>query len=335
MKQKKQKKPRIIVSDPIHKEAVALLKKSGFLVHERLHLPREAVHEILPHYDALICRTNTKVTKDLLGTSTRLRCIGLASTGYDQIDLEEASRKNIAVFGLPSHNKDIDPRIHGNFISTAEHTILLMLAALGNFYEATKSLKEGRWEKSRYVGKEAYKKTLGIIGLGRIGSLVADRARAFGMEIIAYDPYVSKETMKTHGVKKVSLAGLCKKSDIITIHVPKTPETISLLDSEKFKLMKKGVILINAARSEVVEKKALLKALKSGTVYRMGVDVFTDEPHGIEWDLVAIENVIPTPHIAGSTEEALRRISLGVAQSIINFFKKNEAANIINIKKIV
>jgi D-3-phosphoglycerate dehydrogenase len=326
------KQNRVLVVDPIHDEAVKLLKDRGFLVDTQLFPDPKSLTLLLKDYDVLICRTNTKLNKQFFDEANNIQCVALASTGYDQIDLESATKNNTAVIGLPSENKEIDTKKHGNFVSTAEHTILLILAALGNFYEASNSMKEGKWDKPNFVGVEAYNKKLGLIGFGRIGKLVATRAHAFGMETIAYDPYVSMEEISDCGTTKVSLETLCEESDIISIHAPKTPETIGLLNEKMFDLMKTGVTIVNAARSEIIDKESLIKALDSNKVNRVALDVFNNEPHDIEWDLVKHKKVIPTPHIGGSTKEALQRISISTAHSLINFMINGDQANLINKK---
>ncbi|MCA9360368.1 hydroxyacid dehydrogenase [Candidatus Nomurabacteria bacterium] len=325
-----QKQKRILVVDPIHIDAVNKLEESGFLVDINLFPKLESLPKLVSNYNALICRTNTKLSGDFFKNANHLDCVALASTGYDQIDIESAKKYKVPILGLPSTNKDIDVYRHGNFISTAEHTILLILAALGNFHSASVSMKAGKWDKPNFIGSEAYGKTLGFIGFGRIAKLVAVRARAFGMQTIAYDPHVFRDEMSEHNTEKMTLEDLCRQSDIITIHAPKTPETVSLLDKKCFDSMKKGVILINTARAEIINKEALIEALENEKVARVALDVFVNEPYDIEWDLVKDDRIIPTPHIGGSTTEAMRRISLSTAESIINFLQHGNDVNLIN-----
>ncbi len=323
---------KILVVDPIHTDAINLLQTHGFLVDVNLFPSLSELPALASQYDIMICRTNTKLSADFFSSINRLQCVALASTGYDQIDLKSASKHHVTILGLPSDNPQIDVRTHGNFISTAEHTMLMILAALRDFYNASASMKAGQWEKPKFVGTEAYQKTLGFIGFGRIARLVATRAQAFGMHTIAFDPYTSDETMMTYQTTRVSKEQLCTESDIITIHAPKTPETINLLDASAFSLMKPGVILINAARSEIVNHAALTTALNDNTIARLAMDVFTNEPYDIEWDLVSDDKVIPTPHIGGSTTEAQRRIALSTANSIISFVNEHDTSNVINKK---
>lgn len=326
----KTKNINILIVDPVHQKAVDMLENSGFSVTTKLFPKSSDLVNLLDGFDVLICRTHTKLNKKFFESVSDLKYVALASTGYDQIDLASATENDISIIGLPSDNKNIDTKKHGNFISTAEHTMLLILASLGNFFEASCSMKAGRWEKSNFVGEEAHNKKLGFVGFGRISKLVASRARAFGMETIAYDPYVSMEEMSEHVTEKVDLESLCKESDIITIHAPKTKETEDLIDEDKFSIMKDGVIIVNAARSEIINKDSLIEALDSGKVSRAALDVFLNEPNDIEWDLVKHNRVVPTPHIGGSTNQALERISVSTAESLINLLVKGDRSNVIN-----
>lgn len=325
------KKPlRIIVTDPIHPDAIIRLSEAGFDVMELPEEEKARVAEYIEPHHAIVCRTSTVLDAPTLARAENLSCIALASTGWDRIDVEEATRRNISILGLPSHNKEIDPERDGNFVSTSEHTILLILAALGDFYHANQSMKEGRWEKKFLVGHELAGKTVGFLGFGRIASLVARRLANFRVNLIAYDKFVSQEKADEYGVKLVSLDEFCKQSDIITIHMPKTPETIGLLGAHEFSLMKDGVFIVNTARAAIMDEPVLIDALKSGKVARAALDVFHDEPNDLNWDLIRMPNVIATPHIGGSTHEAWRRISLSAVENVISFFK-GEVRNKINI----
>lgn len=329
------KRIKIAVLDPIHKDAIDSLKKEGFFVREKINLKPKDLYEISSHYDALICRTRTVLDKKFFKSAKRIRCIGFCSTGYDKIDIGAAAEKNIEVLGLPSNNPKINIHKDGNFVSTAEHTILLILAALGNFFDAHKSMKGGKWEKNKLIGREFFDKTLGIIGLGRIGKLVALRASSFGTKIISYDPYVSKNEMARYGVKKTSLENLCSGADIITIHAPKTKETTGMLSKKHFQKMKKGAVIINTARAAIVKEKELAPFIKKGVI-KYAVDVFGGEPDNIDYKFVKMDNIIATPHIAGSSYEALKRISINTAINIIKFFKFNDTTNSLlknNLKK--
>lgn len=326
-------KTKVLITDPLHIEAINMLKESGFDVTCVKINSKEHFLKIIPRYGALICRTSTKVTEEIIASAKRLRCIGVAATGWDHIDVDAAAKHGIILFGLPPKDKSIDIQKQGSFLPTAEHTILAMLASAGNFYHAVSSLKSGKWEKYNLVGTELYNKTLGIIGLGRIGGLVAERAAAFGMKIIAYDPLVSRDRIKNLGVKvkKVSLPVLCKKSDFITIHAHKTPKTINLLDQKSFALMKNGVIIINTARPAIINEQALMHNLASKKVRCAVLDVFENEPDTarMNMELIRMPNVLPTPHIAGVSEEAWKRVSLTTARDVIAYFTYGKKKHVI------
>lgn len=321
---------KIIVTDPIHPDAVIRLKQAGFEVTELPEEEKSRVAEYIEPYHAVVCRTSTVFDAPTLARAKNLSCIAIASTGWDRIDVSEATRRDMSILGLPSHNKEIEPERDGNFVSTSEHTILLMLAALGDFYHANQSMKEGRWEKKFLVGHELANKTVGLLGFGRIASLVARRLAGFRVRVIAYDKFVSQEKADEYGVELVPLDELCRQSDIISIHMPKTPETIGILGAHEFTLMKEGVFIINTARAAIMDELAFIEALKNGKIKRAALDVFQDEPDGLNWDLIRMPNVIATPHIGGSTHEAWRRISLSAADNVIAFFN-GKVQNKINI----
>ncbi|MFY9457487.1 MAG: hydroxyacid dehydrogenase [Candidatus Spechtbacterales bacterium] len=326
-------KMKVLITDPIHMEAINLLKDSGLDITYVKIKSKEHFLKIIPRYDALICRTSTKVTSEVITSAKRLRCIGVAATGWDHIDVDAAAKRGIILFGLPPGDKSVNIQREGSFLPTAEHTILAMLAAAGNFYQAVSSLKAGKWEKYNLVGTELYGKTLGIVGLGRIGGMVAQRAAAFGMKVVAYDPHVSRDVIKNLGVKvkKVSLAVLCKKSDFITIHAHKTPKTTNLLDQKSFALMKNGVIIINTARPAIINERALMRGLASKRVRCAVLDVFENEPNParMNMDLIQMPNVIATPHIAGVSEEAWKRVSLTTAKDVIAYLKYGKKKHVI------
>ncbi|MBP7006035.1 hydroxyacid dehydrogenase [Patescibacteria group bacterium] len=321
---------RILVTDPIHPDGLELLVQEGFAIELGHDIPKHELHKTLGNYDALICRTSTRLDKETLQTGTRLKCIGVSSTGFDHIDLKAASELGITVLGLSPKNKDIEPTKDGNYISTAEHTILLILSALGKHHHASQSMKEGRWEKHALIGRELYQKTVGIIGLGRIGRLVAERLHAFGAKVIWYDPFVSEDTGNSFGKRAESLQYLCEQSDILSIHVRGGEGTHHLLNKESFEWMKPGVVLINTSRASVVDEEALFENLKKGHVGHAAIDVFHNEPTGVAWELVRLPNVTATPHIGGSTEEAQSRIALNTARTLIRFIREQDRSNELN-----
>lgn len=320
---------KILVTDPIHPDAITRLTEEGFEVVELPEEKRSGLAKVVAPYNAIICRTSTVIDTAVFDAAKNLSCIAIASTGFDRIDMNESSKRGIAVMGLPSYNPDIDPERDGNFVSTAEHAVLLILAALGDFSHAYQSMKEGRWEKKHLVGNELASKTVGLLGFGRIAGLVARRLSGFRTRVIAYDPYASEAKARDYGVELVSLEEFLNQSDIISIHAPRTAETNKMLGKREFSLMKDGVFIINTARAAIMDEPVFIEALKSGKVKRAALDVFHDEPDHLNWDLIKMPNVIATPHIGGSTHEAWRRISLNAADNVIAFFRGKEVRNVL------
>ena len=328
---------KILVRDPIDQTGLEFLKKAGFTV----FVWPEEFDKILAVCDSLIVRASgKKVDETLLQKAPNLKVIGLASTGHDSIDLEATTRAGIVVLGQPD-NKDIDVCMHGNFISVAEYTMGMMLALSTNMSSADQAMKHGEFPKKELgpQGQELFEKTLGIIGLGRIGKLVALRAQAFGMKIIAYDPYLSeKEIAKAGkiGVFLADLATLLSSSDYLTLHVPKNAETVNMISVHEFDRMKKGVILINCARGGIVNETALIKALEEKIVAAAGLDVFTEEPPQSEilQKLIRHPKVLATPHTAGPTKESLRRFSEDVAYGIVKYLKEGILVHPLNAYSI-
>jgi len=297
---------KVLVSDPIAEEGVQKLREAGFAVDERPGLPPEELLQIIADYDGLIVRSATKVTRQVIEHGVNLKAIGRAGIGLDNIDLEAARERGIKVLNTPGATS----------ISVAELTIGHMLALARHIPQATASLKAGRWEKKKLMGTELYGKTLGIIGLGRIGREVAKRALALGMDLIAYDPYIKEESVRELGVKLLPLDDLLAHADYITIHVPLTPETHHLLGEREFAKMRDGVRIVNCARGGVVDEKALYQALVSGKVAGAALDVFEEEPPK-DNPLLQLENVIATPHLGASTVEGQRRAGVEIAEKMI------------------
>ena len=254
----------------------------------------------------MIVRSSTKVTPQIIAAATRLKFIGRAGVGLDNVDLKAATQKGIVAMNTPA----------GNTTSTAEHTMSMILALSRNIPQACASVKSGKWERSKFEGVELYGKTLGIVGLGRIGSTIAKFAQTFGMKVVAYDPYLSMEVAKQKGVEVVEFEDLIKQSDYITIHIPKTSETKSLISTKEFGLMKKGVRVINCARGGIIDEAALAKALKEGKVAGCALDVFDQEPPASDSPLLKFDNCIATPHLGASTSEAQVNVAIEIAQTI-------------------
>ncbi len=259
---------KILVSDPLSEEGLKILKEAGeFQVDVKTELKPDALKDIIKDYDALIVRSATKVTKDVIAAALNLKVIGRAGVGLDNVDLEAATQKGIIVMNTPG----------GNTISTAEHTMSMILALSRNIAQANASVKKGEWKRSKFMGVELYNKVLGIVGLGRIGTEVAKRASSFGMKVLAYDPFLSREVSGALGVEIVELKDLLSRSDYITVHTPLTEETKHVISSEEFALMKKGVRVINCARGGIIDELALLNAVKEGKVAAAALDVFEKE----------------------------------------------------------
>jgi len=313
---------KILVAERISEEGLAVFEAAPEMEFDvELKLDRKELLERMPFYDALVVRSKTKVDGELIEKAGRLKIIGRAGNGIDNIDIEEATKKGVLVANTPESNT----------MSAAELAIGLMLAQSRNIPQATAHLKSGKWDRNLFKGTELFGKTLGIIGLGRIGSLVAKRMRAFGMKIVAYDPYISDERFeKYHAEKKEKIEDLIKVADFITVHTPKTEETIGMIGEKEIALMKKGVRLVNDARGGIIEEKALLNALKSGHVASAGIDVFEKEP-GIDNPLFELDNIVVTPHLGASTHEAQQNVGETIAGQVIGGLRGEVVPNAVNL----
>lgn len=309
---------KILVSDSIAEEGIKILKREAE-VDVSTKLPREELIKRIKDYDALVVRSATKVTRDVIEAGERLRVIGRAGVGVDNIDVDAATERGIIVLNAPE----------GNTIAAAEHTMGMMMALARNIPQANMSLKGKKWEKGKFMGVEIYDKVLGIIGLGRIGTEVAKRCQSFGMRILAYDPYISEEKAKSLGVKLTTVDEIIKNADFITVHTPLTKETQNLIGAKEFEKIKKGVRMINCARGGIIDEEALYNALKSGKVAGAALDVFVKEPP-LESPLLALDNVITTPHLGASTAEAQVNVAVGVAEQVLNALKGEVVKNAVN-----
>jgi D-3-phosphoglycerate dehydrogenase / 2-oxoglutarate reductase len=298
---------RVLVKEKIAESGVALLRER-FDVDLGLDWDDTELAERLREYDAILIRSATQLDAALIGHGERLRAIGRAGIGVDNVDIEAATKRGIVVVNAPT----------SNIVAAAEHTIALMLALARNIPQAHGSLTEGRWERSRFGGVEVYEKTLGVLGFGRIGQLVAHRARGFGMRVLAFDPFVSGERFRELGAEKAeSSAALYEQADFITVHLPRTPETRGWLDAEAFAQMKDGVRVINCARGELVVDDALKDALDSGRVAGAALDVYSQEPITDHPLFSGYDNVVVTPHLGASTAEAQDRVGLEMAEQVL------------------
>ena len=310
---------RILVCDPIASDGIEILKDFGAVVDVRTGLSPDQLRSAVNGYDALVVRSETKVTREVIGASDHLQVIGRAGVGVDNIDVDAATEKGVLVVNAPS----------GNIISAAEHAIALMLSLARRIPEAHASLKSGKWERSRFLGMEVRGKTLGIIGLGQVGSEVARRARGLEMDVLAYDPFVPEDRARVLGVNLVSLEDLLKRSDFVSVHTTLTEGTKKLIGEEELRKMKPAARVINTARGGIVDEAALAKALKEGWIAGAALDVFEKEPI-TEHPLFSMEGVVVTPHLGASTAEAQERVAVDVAQEIVAVLKGQPARYAVN-----
>jgi D-3-phosphoglycerate dehydrogenase len=315
---------KILVSDPLSREGLKILReKKNFEVEVKPKLPPEELKKEIKNYEAIIIRSSTKMTKDIIEAAHKLKIIGRAGIGVDNVDIEAASRKGIIVMNTPG----------GNTISTAEHTMSLLLSLSRNIPQAHASLKGGAWDRKRFIGVEVYGKTLGIIGLGRIGSEVAKRAYSFGMKIISYDPFLSTERARQLQVELTDLKDLLQRSDYISVHTPLTDETRHLIGKKEFKLMKFGVRIINCARGGIIDDNALYEALESGKVAGAALDVYETEPP-TNSPLLKRDNVVVTPHLGASTEEAQEKVAVDICRQVVDALSGGPIINAVNIPTV-
>ena len=316
---------RVLISDKLSDAGLDLLRKEPTLeVDYRPGIEPDELGEAIRGADALIIRSRTKVTADLLRAADSLRVIGRAGIGVDNVDLAAATERGVIVMNTPE----------GNAITTAEHAIALMTSLARRIPQATASMRAGRWERERFGGKELFGQVLGVIGLGNIGSIVADRARGLRMRVIAYDPLVSEERAQRLGVELVSLDELLRRSDLITIHVPLTKETRGLIGRDAFAKMKRGGLLINAARGGIVEEGALLEAIESGIVAGAGLDVFEEESARADHPLLARDEVVATPHVGAATAQAQLNVAIAVAEQVRDQLVSGVVRNAVNLPSI-
>ncbi len=317
--------PRVLVSDKLSTTAVQIFKDRGVEVD---YLPdlgkdKEKLLEVIGQYDGLAIRSATKVTEKLINAATNLKVVGRAGIGVDNVDIPAASRRGIIVMNTP----------FGNSITTAEHAIALMFAVARQIPEANASTHAGKWEKNRFMGVEITGKTLGLIGCGNIGSIVATRAVGLKMHVVAFDPFLSEHRAEELGVEKVELDELLTRADFITLHTPLTDKTRNNINAEAIAKMKTGVRIINCARGGLVVEKDLIAALKSGKVAGAGIDVFEVEPAESN-ELFDMENVVCTPHLGASTSEAQENVALQVAEQMADYLVKGAVTNAINMPSI-
>ncbi len=315
---------KVLVSDTLATEGIEILKNApGIEVDVMTDLTPDELKGIIEDYDGLAIRSATKVTQELIDKAGKLKVIGRAGIGLDNVDVNAASKRGIMVMNTPG----------GNTITTGEHALSLMLSLARKIPQATASMKSQKWEKKKFMGAEVYNKTLGIVGIGRVGSIVADRALGLKMNVIAYDPFMSPETAEKMGVTLVTMDELLKSSDFISIHAPMTKETKGMINVAAFAKMKDDVFIINCSRGGIVNEKDLYDALVSGKVAGAALDVFEKEPTQ-NWDLVSLDNVISTPHLGASTDEAQRNVAIAIAKQIVNYLTMGTIKNAVNFPSV-
>ncbi len=315
---------KIIVTDAVDKKSAAILESAGFEVNYTPTLPKDELKKIIKDYHGLIVRSQTKVTSDIIELMDNMEVIGRAGTGVDNIDVEAATRKGVIVMNTPG----------GNTISTAEHSMALILSMCRNIPQANQSLRAGKWDKKSYKGTELHSKTIGIIGLGKIGREVAIRCKAFGMKVVGYDPVLSEDIAAKLGVSLIDLDSLFSQSDIITVHVPLTEETKNLISDETLKKCKDGVKIINCARGGIVDEEALVRALDSGKVSSAALDVYINEPPDLTSKLIQHPKLVSTPHLGASTDEAQEKVALQIAEQMVDLFNETSVKGAINASAI-
>ncbi len=310
----------VLVPDSVNKKAVEILEQAGFKVTAPGQMKREETLAAIADADALIIRSATKADAALINASTKLKAIARAGVGVDNVDLDAASAKKIAVMNTPA----------GNTVATAEFAFGLMLALARHIPQSFVSMQAGKWDRKSYQGVELRGKTLGIVGYGRIGQAVGKRAAAFDMNVIAYDPYIPADVVSKLGGQLVTLEELFAQSDFISLHSVITDETRGMINAANIAKMKKGVRIVNAARGALINDADLAEALKSGQVAGAALDVYNEEPPPAGHPLIGLPNVIHTPHLAASTDEAQVAVAVEAAELIVAALQKNEFKNVVN-----
>jgi len=312
---------KIFVADDVSESGLEPLRSAGFAVEKRTGLALEDLKEALRDFDGLVVRSETKVKPELMDAAPGLRVIGRAGVGVDNIDVPAATTRGIVVMNAPD----------GNTITTAEHTMALLVSLARRVPQANRSLREGRWERKRFIGVELQGKTLGVVGLGRIGRVVASRARAFGMNIVAFDPFVAPDQARDLELELAPLNEVFARADFLTVHTPLTAETRGIVGAQAFSKMKRGVRIINCARGGLVDERALLAAIKEGIVAGAALDVFEEEPPSADNPLLALDEVITTPHLGASTTEAQEGVALTVAEQMRDYLLTGALRGAVNV----
>ncbi len=311
---------KILIADPVAEECVQILKSAGFEVDNRGKMKPEDLKAAISDFEGLVIRSGAKVTREIIEAAKKLKVIGRAGVGTDNVDKVAASEKGIIVMNAPL----------GNVTSTAEHTFALMLAQSRNIVRGSMSLLEGKWERPKFKGVELEGKTLGIVGLGKIGSQVGRYAKAFGMRVIAFDPLITKERAEELEIDLMELDQVLSEADYITLHVPLNDKTRGMINADQLKKMKKTARLINTSRGAVVDAKALAEAVSSGALAGAALDVYEVEPPPADHPMMALEKMTLTPHLAASTVEAQVKVAVTIGEQFVDYFKKGVVRNAVN-----
>ena len=315
---------RVLVADKLAPEGMAILRQAvdaGQLqVDERVGMKPDELVRAVADYDALVVRSASTVTSEVIAAAPKLRVVGRAGIGVDNIDVEAATKRGIAVMNTPG----------GNNVTTAEHAISMLLSLARSIPQATASMKAGKWEKSKFTGSEISNKTLGIVGVGNIGRLVAERAQGLKMKVIAYDPFITEEKARAMGIELVSLDALLQRADFVSIHTPLLPETRNLIDAAALAKMKPTARLVNCARGGIVDEAALAEALKAKKLAGAALDVFAEEPGPDDHPLYRMDNVVCTAHIGGWVEEAVPRLAAIMAAEMLIALRGERPSRLVN-----
>ncbi len=316
---------KVLISDNLAPVGEKILREAGLEVDVKTGLPPEELKAIIPEYDGLVIRSATKVREDIVEAATKLKVVGRAGIGLDNVDIPAASQKGIVVMNAPD----------GNATTAAEHAIAMMMSLARNIPQATASMKAGKWEKKSFMGREVTGKTLGIVGIGRIGSIVCTRAHGLQMKVIAYDPFMPADLVEKLGVELVELNELARRSDFISVHTPLTKGTHHLLSKEFFANMKEDAMFIDCARGGVLDEQALYEALSEGKIAGAALDVFEKEPTTLEeTPLLALKNFICTPHLGASTSEAQENVASAIAEQVADYLLKGAVRNAVNVPSV-
>jgi D-3-phosphoglycerate dehydrogenase len=316
---------KVLVADDLSAEGVQILKSGkGLSVDVKIGLKPPELKAIIGEYDALAVRSATKVTAEILEAGKNLKVIGRAGVGVDNIDLDAANKRGVVVMNTPG----------GNTITVAELTVAMLMSISRHIPQATASIKNGKWEKKKFQGRELFNKTLGVIGIGNIGSVVVERCLGMKMKVIAYDPFISAEAAQRLGCELVTLDDVLRRSDYVSVHVPFTEQTKNLVNKEALAKMKKGAFLVNCARGGIVDEAALHEALASGHLGGAALDVFATEPVNTDHPLLKLDNFICTPHLGASTEEAQQNVATALAEQMVDYLCNGTIRNAVNVPSV-